>query len=238
MALEVFALLHKIERRLREEFGADSVRVEHNHERQMLDFHAHWPHSDRRITWSLTETELTQRDVKHWANVVIAAADAARVENANAYRDPGSVLAYTCATLMYSCSIGGGFLNWGTGSRPEAEERARDLFVMTLGEPAIELVNSNAGLPVTGSQGGDYRLHAMMSYCVSRPSDGARLCAVVPGVPLYDHLLGIKLMIENDEPEFLRTANVSGGRQTARVRATPAPRPRRRSLAQRIRAAF
>jgi hypothetical protein len=30
-------------------------------------------------------------------------------------------------------------------------------------------------------------------------------------VPLWDHLLGIKLMVENDEPRFLKTANVSAG---------------------------
>jgi hypothetical protein len=45
---------------------------------------------------------------------------------------------------------------------------------------------------------------------VERPSDGAKLCAVVPGVPLWDHLLGIKLMVEHDEAKFLATANVSG----------------------------
>ncbi len=74
-----------------------------------------------------------------------------------------------------------------------------------------------AGLPLTGSAGGKYTLFPMMTYCVTRASDGARMCAVVPGVPMYDHLLGVKLTIEHDEPMFLKTANMAATTGAMRV---------------------
>src|SRR3990167_4777600 len=80
---------------------------------------------------------------------------------------------------------------------------------MTCGKKAFDTLKSGKPLPITGSQGTKYTLHKRASYCVERVSDNARLCAVVPGVPLWDHLLGIKLMIEHDEPKFLETANVA-----------------------------
>lgn len=91
-----------------------------------------------------------------------------------------------------------------------AEKKAEALFVQTAGQVARDELANGFGLQVKGSAGGDYVLHKKRSYCVTRVSDGAQLCAVVPGVPLWDHLLGIKLTIEHDEPEFLRKANVAG----------------------------
>lgn len=98
------------------------------------------------------------------------------------------------------------------GFTQEAEEKSKKLFIATAGKKAFDILNSGKTLPITGSEGTDYRLFRRATYCVERPRDGARLCAVVPDVPLWDHLLGIKLMVEHDEPTFLRTANVSGGR--------------------------
>lgn len=97
-----------------------------------------------------------------------------------------------------------------TFTRPDdkAEKKAKALFKRVAGGDALYKLN-RGGLPLKGSIGGEYVLHPKMTYCVDR-KDGAKLCAVVPNVPLYDHLLGIKVMIENDEPEFLRTANVAG----------------------------
>ena len=92
---------------------------------------------------------------------------------------------------------------------PEVEARAADLFLMVCGNEAFETLGSGKPLPITGSKGTKYTLHKRASYCVERGSDNAKLCAVVPGVPLWDHLLGIKLMIEHDEPKFLKTANVA-----------------------------
>lgn len=99
---------------------------------------------------------------------------------------------------------------WDT-SDPIAEQRAKDLFILTAGKKAYDTLQENKPLPIKGSKGTKYTLHNRSTFCVERVKDGAKLCAVVPGVPLWDHLLGIKLMVENDEPAFLKTANVSGG---------------------------
>ena len=101
-----------------------------------------------------------------------------------------------------------------------AQKRAEELFLMICGKEAFDTLKSGKPLPVTGSQGTRYTLHKRASYCVERVSDNARLCAVVPGVPLWDHLLGIKLMIENDEPKFLETANVANGYLNAAIANT------------------
>jgi hypothetical protein len=95
----------------------------------------------------------------------------------------------------------------------EADRRASELFKLTAGPEAFATLNAGKPLPLEGSQGTAYTLHKRASYCVERVKDGAKLCAVVPGVPLWDHLLGIKLMVENDEPRFLKTANISAGRE-------------------------
>lgn len=104
------------------------------------------------------------------------------------------------------------FVGWDTGydkPDPVADNKARDLFAMVAGKAAFDTLNAYRPLPITGSNGTAYTLHKRASYCVERVSDGAKLCAVVPGVPLWDHLLGIKLMVEHDEDKFLKTANVA-----------------------------
>lgn len=93
----------------------------------------------------------------------------------------------------------------------EADKKARELFKTTAGEAAYNALAAGKAIPIRGSQGTKYQLYPQATYCVERESDGARLCAVVPGVPLWDHLLGIKLMVEHDEPTFLATANVAAG---------------------------
>lgn len=70
-------------------------------------------------------------------------------------------------------------------------------------------ISKNGWAAIVGSEGTKYKLHKCVSYCIERVSDRARLCAVVPGVPLWDHLLGVKLMVERDELKFLETANVA-----------------------------
>lgn len=93
----------------------------------------------------------------------------------------------------------------------KAEAKAEALFQRFAGAAPMALLKSGKPIALTGSAGGRYNLFARRAYCVERQPDGARMCAVVPGVPLYDHLLGIKLTIEADEPRFLKTANVAGG---------------------------
>lgn len=94
---------------------------------------------------------------------------------------------------------------------PKTNEKAEELFMLVCGKEAFDMLNSGKPLPITGSQGTKYTLHKRSTYCVERVSDNARLCAIVPNVPLFDHLLGIKLMIEHDEQKFLETANVTQG---------------------------
>lgn len=94
-------------------------------------------------------------------------------------------------------------------AKQKATKRSEELFLLACGKEAFDTLQAGKPLPLTGSKGTAYTLHKRSTYCVERPSDNARLCAVVPGVPLWDHLLGIKLMIENDEPKFLATANVA-----------------------------
>ena len=101
-----------------------------------------------------------------------------------------------------------------------AEKRAEELFLMTCGKKAFDTLKSGKPLPITGSQGTKYTLHKRASYCVERVSDNARLCAVVPGVPIFDHLLGIKLMVEHEEEHFLKIANIAVG-DTHETRTRP-----------------
>lgn len=103
----------------------------------------------------------------------------------------------------------------------ETERRSEELFRKTAGELAWNLLKHGKRILIRGSEGGAYRMIKQASYCITRESDGARMCAVVPGVPLWDHLLGIKLTIEQDEPRFLRTANVSGEAYTVRYYHDP-----------------
>lgn len=95
----------------------------------------------------------------------------------------------------------------------EAIERSKDLFVMVAGAFCHATLEKGSELGLKGSAGGSYWLKKAMTYCVSSADHSARYCAVVPGVPIWDHLLGIKLMIENDEPHFLKVANkaITGG---------------------------
>lgn len=96
-------------------------------------------------------------------------------------------------------------------AREAADKKSRELFRNTAGDEAYQTLESGKPLPLTGSNGTQYTLHKRASFCIERVSDGAKFCAVVPGVPLFDHLLGIKLIVERDEDAFLKTANVAAG---------------------------
>lgn len=104
--------------------------------------------------------------------------------------------------------MGGPFVD---ESNEKANQKAKDLFVAVAGREAFDLLEAGKHIQLRGSVGGDYELRKKASFCIRRPKDGANLCAIVPGVPMYDHLLGIKLMVEHDEDRFLKTANVAGG---------------------------
>lgn len=121
------------------------------------------------------------------------------------------------AVIQMQALMQAGLLGGISPKDEKAEKRAKELFVLASGKEAFDTLDAGNALALTGSKGGKYTLHKRATFCVERPTDGARLCAVVPGVPLWDHLLGIKLMIEHDEPKFLKTANVAGGAQRAQA---------------------
>lgn len=98
---------------------------------------------------------------------------------------------------------------WGQSHGPKADATAELLFKQSAGDESHKLMASRGWIDVIGSLGTPYRLHKKMTYCVERKKDGTKLCALVPGVPLWDHLLGVKLMLEHDEQAFLNTANVA-----------------------------
>lgn len=138
----------------------------------------------------------------------------------------------TCRFLTTAAAPG--CTSWSTVETEEqravkalAETRSKDLFKLACGTEAFETLEAGGALPINGSKGTKYTLHKRAIYCVTRVNDGASLCAVVPSVPLWDHLLGIKLMVENDEYAFLQKANISGG--------NPIARPRRRSMGELLR---
>lgn len=147
------------------------------------------------------EQELMRRNFRNWEGQQ-------RPDPRTAYQ-PCYITACVSSGFITSI-VGGGRLAWGSED-PIAIKKAKDLFKLACGKKAFDTLEAGNGLAITGSAGTEYRLHKRASFCVERVSDGAQLCAVVPGVPLYDHLLGIKLMVENDEKKFLKTANVSGG---------------------------
>ena len=88
-------------------------------------------------------------------------------------------------------------------------KKSAELFKLAAGAKAYKILNKGGRIDITGSKGGKYSMEKAFSYCITRLKDKAKMCAVVPGVPLWDHLLGIKLMIEHDEPLFIKTANVA-----------------------------
>lgn len=128
-------------------------------------------------------------------------------EQRNRMADAVALQAYIHGTAW----LGHGVADMRRRFTKEADTKAKALFIAAAGEAAYQILESGQPLKIRGSAGTDYLLFKRASFCVERPSDGARLCAVVPDVPMYDHLLGIKLMVEHDEPAFLATANVSVG---------------------------
>ena len=140
------------------------------------------------------------------------------------------------ATACVFSSVVGMYIGGWDAPDPQAETKAAELFKMACGKEAFDTLNSMQPLPITGSKGTKYTLHKRATYCVERVKDKAKLCAVVPGVPLWDHLLGIKLMIEHDEPKFLETANEAqgfGGDQYV-AQIGEEMRSRREEIAQKI----
>lgn len=163
-------------------------------------------------TYRLTDEEVANgglEGAEHWLRVI--------EEDIRARRGSGIVvpLVFSVANdhwrLDELAVTGLNPIGWGDA----AETRARNLFLAVAGVAAVETMEAGKPLRIKGSEGTRYLLFKRAAYCVERESDGTRLCAVVPGVPLWDHLLGVKLMVEGDEPAFLAAANVAMPFRTA-----------------------
>ena len=157
--------------------------------------------------------------VRHWLETID------HDVRARAFRHDWATNRYEASPRMDMWTTGADRADWDCDEPrfPQADKRAADLFLLTAGEKAFDTLQKGEPLPLTGSQGTAYTLHKRASFCVERMKDGASLCAVVPGVPLWDHLLGIKLMIENDEPRFLKIANVARSASRDYWRYYPTP---------------
>lgn len=91
-----------------------------------------------------------------------------------------------------------------------AQDRARELLLSHLNEEQRSHYNEHRWFMVLGSRTlRRYRIeiHHLVAN-VRRIDDGARLCAHCnDNLPIFDHLLAQKLMIESDEDAFLAIAN-------------------------------
>lgn len=118
-------------------------------------------------------------------------------------------IARTLAQDVMEAMLNGTLDNFFGEEDDKAQKRAQRLFADIAGAKAHDDLVAGGKTAVRGSEGTAYHLHQRRTYSVSRDADGATFCAVVTGVPLWDHLLGVKLLVERDEPAFLRVANKS-----------------------------
>lgn len=105
-------------------------------------------------------------------------------------------------------------------ARREAEEKAQALLVEHLDELQRDEYEQTECFTVIGSDGGEYRISTnSREGNVWRMEEGARveeLCGHLPGdIPLHDNALAQKLLLETDEDEFRRIANISTFRNPA-----------------------
>ncbi len=200
---------------------AENIRIEEEPFSHFLTFTALF--SDRyRVAWRIGEEEIYNGDIERFLNVVeegLVREAQVHQQGRNFHTLPGPLEDY--GRLEYEHQIRA-YQNhhleeilrdddWGNPffSDSEADKKAEGLFRNVAGDVAWQRLSKKQSLPITGSLGTKYLLHKQVTYCVTRVSDKAKFCAVVPKVPLWDHLLGIKLMVEHDEPKFLKVANVS-----------------------------
>ena len=114
------------------------------------------------------------------------------------------------ARSAVSAVVGGPGMYQAASVHDEAPtKKSSELFKMAVGDAAYDTLNKGGSILIKGSAGGKYMMRKSMAYCITRVQDGAGMCALVPGVPIWDHLLGIKLIIEHDEELFMATANVT-----------------------------
>ncbi len=96
--------------------------------------------------------------------------------------------------------------------RLAAERRARKLLLSHLTPTQRDTVGLNGWFETRGSRGTLYRiLTTKFLGNITAPHAGRKYCLCFADrlLPLSDHILGQKLLIESDEPKFLRVANAT-----------------------------
>ncbi|GAC1642855.1 MAG: hypothetical protein NVS4B2_32510 [Chloroflexota bacterium] len=96
-----------------------------------------------------------------------------------------------------------------------AQKRARTLLLSNLHKQQRRTLKRKGHFDVISSKGNVYRIATMLPYNVRLVGDAKPsrmffcLEAEDPNLPVEDVLLAQKLMLENDEGEFLRLANMA-----------------------------
>lgn len=91
---------------------------------------------------------------------------------------------------------------------PEVEARAEKLLLRSLTPAQRESYRLHGHFEVIGSESGHpYSICKGRQLNVTNLASRRNLCLVFPSVPLADQLVGQKILLEGDEPTFLRDAN-------------------------------
>lgn len=94
------------------------------------------------------------------------------------------------------------------------EHRALALLQKHLTREQCDQFNSEGRFVVRAQVGRyhwrDFWILKCYSYCVMDIETGEKFCAVAPGVPLMDHILTIKLLLQSDPKYFFEVAIRSG----------------------------
>jgi hypothetical protein len=95
--------------------------------------------------------------------------------------------------------------------REAAGAKARQLLLDMLNEVQREMYEKDAYFMVEGSRGGVYRIDDGFQGNVRCELRHRRYCGHLRDsrIPVYDHMLAQKLMLETDEEAFLAVANPS-----------------------------
>ena len=108
---------------------------------------------------------------------------------------------------------------------PEAKERSKQLLVSHLTDEQKKTFEYEDRFFLTGSKGNEYEIVTSKLYenvyLLKKGKRHTRLCAYFGrDVPIYDSILGQKLLLEADEKAFLKKANKSRVREGSTIDST------------------
>lgn len=100
--------------------------------------------------------------------------------------------------------------------KSEEAEAARNKALATLKSALtpkqLDEFNANQTFKVSiqsGERKGTYEISNVRNYCVKHLETGDRYCVVTPEAPVYDQMLAIKLLLENEPETYFAKANKS-----------------------------